>query len=144
MARSRILARPEAGTHHTRIELEVADPLPAIFGDRIQLQQVVLNLVRNAMDAIAETRRSDGRICVRAHLADEGKAVEISVIDNGAGIPAGHPLFEPLASSKTDGIGLGLSICANIVQEHGGRIWLQSGGNGTTEFRFSLPLQAGP
>ncbi len=137
-----VLARPEASTHATRIELDVAEPLPAIFGDRIQLQQVVLNLVRNAMDAIAETHRSDGHIQVRAHLADQGRAIEISVIDNGAGVPAGRALFEPLSSSKADGIGLGLSICANIVQAHGGRIWLQSSQDGTTEFRFSLPLQA--
>ena len=94
------------------------------------------------MDAIAEAHRSDGHIQVRAHLADQGRAVEISVIDNGAGVPAGRALFEPLSSSKADGIGLGLSICANIVQAHGGRIWLQSSQDGTTEFRFSLPLQA--
>jgi two-component system, LuxR family, sensor kinase FixL len=137
-----VLARPEATTHDTRIDLDVAETLPTIFGDRIQLQQVVLNLVRNAMDAIAETQRSDGHICVRAHLADQGREVEISVIDNGAGVPAGRSLFEPLSSSKVDGIGLGLSICANIVQAHGGRIWLQSSQGGTTEFRFSLPLQA--
>lgn len=138
-----VLARPEASTHHTNLELDVDEPLPAIFGDRIQLQQVVINLVRNAVDAIAESHRSDGHISVRARLADEGRAVEISVIDNGAGIAAGRSLFEPLSSSKIDGLGLGLSICANIVQAHGGRIWLQSSHDGATEFRFSLPLQAG-
>lgn len=135
------LARPEAAVHGTTIELDVAERLPNFFGDRIQLQQVVLNLVRNAMDAIAEARRTDGRIRVRARLAEGGEAVEISVVDNGAGVPAGRPLFEPLSSSKTDGIGLGLSICANIVQAHGGRIWLQSSQSGATEFRFTLPLQ---
>lgn len=137
-----VLARPEASAHATNLELEVDEPLPAIFGDRIQLQQVVINLVRNAVDAIAESHRSDGHIRVRARLADEGRAVEISVIDNGAGIAAGRSLFEPLSSSKFDGLGLGLSICANIVQAHGGRIWLQSSHDGATEFRFSLPLQA--
>jgi two-component system sensor kinase FixL len=136
-----ILAKPEAATHTTRIDLEAAEPLPVIFGDRVQLQQVVLNLVRNAIDAIVETGRSDGRIRVRARLSDDGKAVEISVADNGAGVPDGRALFEPLSSSKSEGIGLGLSICANIVQAHGGRIWLQSSQNGATEFRFSLPLQ---
>jgi two-component system, LuxR family, sensor kinase FixL len=136
------LARPEAATHQTRIELDVATSLPVVFGDRIQLQQVVLNLVRNAMDAITETQRTDGHVWVRARLAEDGKAVEISIVDNGPGVPDGLAVFEPLSSSKTDGIGLGLSICANIVQAHGGRIWLQSGRSGTTEFRFSLPLQA--
>lgn len=136
-----VLARPEATTHDTRIELDVAEPLPTIFGDRIQLQQVVLNLVRNAIDAIVEANRTDGHIRVHAHLADQGRTVEISVTDNGAGVPAGCTLFEPLSSSKIDGLGLGLSICANIVQAHGGRIWLQSSQGGATEFRFSLPLQ---
>ena len=136
------LARPEAESHQTRIELDVATSLPIVFGDRIQLQQVVLNLVRNAMDAITETQRTDGHVRVQARLAKDGKAVEISIVDNGPGVPDGLAVFEPLSSSKADGIGLGLSICANIVQAHGGRIWLQSGRSGATEFRFSLPLQA--
>ena len=135
------LARPEAATHHTRIDLEAPDSLPTLFGDRIQLQQVILNLVRNGMDAIAEAGRQDGRIHIRTYIADDGRSVEISVSDNGVGIPPGRPLFEPLSSSKADGIGLGLSICANIVQAHGGRIWLQSSQSGATEFRFMLPLQ---
>jgi two-component system sensor kinase FixL len=136
------LARPEAATHHTRIDLEAPDSLPGLFGDRIQLQQVILNLVRNAMDAIVEAGRQDGRIRIRAYVADDGRSVEISVADNGVGVPPGRSLFEPLSSSKADGLGLGLSICANIVQAHGGRIWLQSSQSGATEFRFSLPLQA--
>jgi C4-dicarboxylate-specific signal transduction histidine kinase len=137
-----VLARPEATANNTRIDLDVTEPLPNVFGDRIQLQQVVLNLVRNGMDAIAEAHRSDGHIGVRAQVAAGASAVEISVSDNGAGVPPGLALFEPLSSSKTDGIGLGLSICANIVQAHGGRIWLHSSQSGSTEFRFSLPLQA--
>ena len=136
------LARPEAATHDTHIDLEIAEPLPAVFADRIQIQQVILNLVRNSMDAIAEAGRRDGRVRIRAGIADDGGSLEISVADNGVGVPPDRPLFEPLSSSKADGIGLGLSICANIVQAHGGRIWLQSSQAGATEFRFSLPLQA--
>jgi signal transduction histidine kinase len=69
--------------------------------------------------------------------------VEVRVADNGPGIEAALAvrLFEPLTTSKPDGLGLGLSICASIVQLHGGRIWLHSGAPGATEFRFSLPLQ---
>jgi two-component system sensor kinase FixL len=136
-----VLARPEAAQHATRIDLDVAPDLPAVHGDRIQLEQVVLNLVRNGMDAIAEAAVPQGRIHVRAFLGEDGRTVEVSVADNGAGIPPDRNLFEPLSSSKKDGLGLGLSICANIVQAHGGRIWLQSSRSGTTEFRFSLPLQ---
>jgi C4-dicarboxylate-specific signal transduction histidine kinase len=136
------LVRPEAAVNRASIDLDVDERLPAVFGDRIQLQQVVLNLVRNAVEAIAESRRPDGRIRLRAHLVDEGAALEISVADNGAGIPPGRSLFEPLSSSKAEGLGLGLSICASIVQAHGGRIWLHASEPGTTEFRFSLPIQA--
>jgi signal transduction histidine kinase len=135
-----VLARPEAAAHRTEIDLKVEPTLPAVFGDRIQLQQVVLNLVRNGMDAIIEAGVPRGRIGVRATLDEEGRTVEVSVSDNGAGVASGRSLFEPLSSSKKDGLGLGLSICANILHAHGGRIWLQSSARGATEFRFSLPL----
>jgi signal transduction histidine kinase len=136
-----VLVRPDAAAHATRIGLDVDPALPPVFGDRIQLQQVVLNLVRNGIDAIVEAGVPHGRIGVRAVLAEGGRTAEVSVADNGAGVTPGGRLFEPLASSKKDGLGLGLSICANIVQAHGGRIWLQSSARGATEFRFSLPLQ---
>jgi signal transduction histidine kinase len=136
-----VLARPEAAAHDARIDLEIDPALPTVFGDRIQLQQVVLNLVRNAIDAIVEAGVREGRIAVRAFLGEAGRSVEVSVADNGTGIASDRDLFAPLSSSKKDGLGLGLSICANIVHAHGGRIWLQSGASGATEFRFSLPLQ---
>ena len=136
-----VLARPDAAAHRTRIDLTVEPALPAVFGDRIQLQQVVLNLVRNGIDAILEAGVPQGRVGVHAALSDDGRTVEVSVTDNGTGVAPGRNLFEPLSSSKANGLGLGLSICANIVHAHGGRLWLQSGASGATEFRFSLPLQ---
>jgi len=135
-----VLAKPDATTKRIAVELHVADALPPIFGDRIQLQQVILNLVHNAVEAIAEARRSDGCIRVSAGHGD-GPAIEIGVADNGGGVAPELALFAPLTSSKKDGLGLGLSICASIVQAHGGRIWLQQGDAGATEFRFSLPVQ---
>jgi signal transduction histidine kinase len=133
------LARPEAEANRAHLHLHVSDDLPVVFGDRVQLQQVVLNLLRNAVDAIVETGRKDGQIHLRVRAADDG-TVEVSVADNGVGVPADRQIFEPLSTSKADGLGLGLSICASIVQAHGGRIWLQSSASGATEFRFSLPL----
>jgi signal transduction histidine kinase len=135
------LARPEAAANHAHLELHVADRLPVVFGDRVQLQQVVLNLVRNAVEAIVEAGRADGRIELRVRPGQDGN-LEVSVADNGVGIPADQQIFEPLSTSKADGLGLGLSICASIVQAHGGRVWLQSSRPGATEFRFSLPTQA--
>jgi signal transduction histidine kinase len=119
--------------------LDVPPELPPLHGDRVQLQQVILNLVRNAMEAL--TGRKDGIARIAVCRFDDH--VEVRVADNGPGIEASLAarLFEPLTTSKPDGLGLGLSICASIVQLHGGRIWLHSGEPGATEFRFSLPLQ---
>ena len=136
------LARPEAAARQTRIDLDIAEALPPVFGDSIQLQQVVLNLLRNAMDAIADAKPAKGVIEVRASLSDDGSALEIAVIDNGIGVSTTGTLFEPLSSSKPEGLGLGLSICANIIAAHGGRIWLASSRPSHTEFRLSLPVQA--
>jgi two-component system sensor kinase FixL len=146
-----MLARAEAAAKSIRIAFDADDDLPALYGDRIQLQQVILNLVRNAMDALAGAGRNDGTIRIAARHLDAPLhaplnaplGVEISVADDGPGIDealAGR-LFEPLTTSKPDGLGLGLSICASIVQLHGGRIWLQSGAAGATEFRVSLPVR---
>jgi signal transduction histidine kinase len=135
--------RPEAASKDVEINVDCPAGLPAVYGDRIQLQQVILNLVRNAVDAIVESGRPDGRIQVTARLVDGPAHLEIGVLDNGAGIPADRVdhLFRPLATSKKEGLGLGLSICLAIVEAHGGRIWLHSKQPGATEFRLSLPLE---
>src|SRR5262249_49275320 len=119
------------------------DNLPVAHGDTVQLQQVVLNLVRNAVEALADARVPDGRVTLIARRLEMPNRIEISVVDNGPGITEGmaERLFHPLTTSKTDGLGLGLSISASIVEAHGGRIWLESGKAGATEFRFSLPIE---
>jgi two-component system sensor kinase FixL len=137
------LIRPEAASKRVRIDLDCPADLPAIHGDRIQLQQVLLNLVRNAVDSIVDSGRPDGRVQVTARRSHGPARLEISVLDDGPGIPADRVehLFKPLTTSKKAGLGLGLSICLTIVEAHGGRIWLHSGQAGATEFRLSLPLE---
>ncbi|MBM3599488.1 MAG: hypothetical protein FJX35_14825 [Alphaproteobacteria bacterium] len=140
------LASTDAASHGVRLELDVPSNLPPIHGDRIQLEQVLLNLVRNAIEAIATQRRTDGVVRIVARQHDAPARVEFAVIDNGPGIAselAGR-LFEPFTTSKREGLGLGLSICASIVESHGGRIWLQGSIASATEFRFSLPLDYNP
>jgi two-component system, LuxR family, sensor kinase FixL len=136
-----ILVGADAAAKHISINLVIEAVLPPIFADRVQLQQVVLNLIHNAVEAILEASRDDGRIRVSVQLSERDAVIEISVADNGIGVPEGRQLFEPQTSQKKDGLGLGLSICASIVEAHGGRIWLHSGAKGATEFRFSLPVQ---
>jgi signal transduction histidine kinase len=138
------LAQAEASARGIRVDLDVSPDLPDLQGDRVQLEQVVLNLVHNAVDAIAAVGQSQGHVLVAAQRCAEPPRVEISVLDSGPGIQAevAGRLFDPLTTTKQDGLGLGLSICASIVEAHGGRIWLQSGKPGATEFRFSVPLDA--
>jgi len=137
-----MLAFAEASAKHVRLELDAPDRLPAIHGDYVQLEQVVLNLVHNAVEAITGARLSEGRVRVMARQEAAPPRVEIGVLDNGPGVEGelANRLFDPLATSKQDGLGLGLSISASIVEAHGGRVWLHSGDAGRTEFRFSLPL----
>lgn len=136
-----MLVNPEASAKRTAIRLDLEDGLPAVFGDRIQIQQVVLNLVHNGIEAIGAAERHDGTILVKAYPLKDAAGVGVSVADNGIGVPADRPLFEPLSSTKREGLGLGLSICASIVEAHGGRIWLHASEKGATEFRFSLPSE---
>jgi two-component system sensor kinase FixL len=136
------LAHAEASARHVRVDLDAPGDLPDLHGDRVQLEQIVLNLVHNAVDAIAAAGKSHGHVHVVARRHAAPPRVEIGVLDNGPGIEgelAGR-LFDPLTTTKPDGLGLGLSICASIMEAHGGRVWLHSGKPGATEFRFSVPL----
>jgi signal transduction histidine kinase len=136
------LVGTEASAKQVRLEIDASNDLPAVHGDRIQLEQVVLNLVRNAIEAIAGAGQTDGYVRVAARRLAAPPRAEIGVLDNGPGIDdqlADH-LFDPLTTSKEEGLGLGLPICVSIVESHGGSVWLQSRAPGATEFRFSLPL----
>ncbi len=137
-----MLAFAEASAKHVRLELDAPDKLPAIHGDHVQLEQVVLNLVHNAVEAITGAGLSEGQVRVIARQQTAPPRVEIGVLDNGPGVEdeLATRLFDPLATSKQDGLGLGLSISASIVEAHGGRVWLHSRKAGATEFRFSVPL----
>lgn len=139
-----LLANSEATAKNIVLTIVRGEKLPYIFGDTVQLQQVVLNLVRNSIDAISATKR-EGRIEVGARQLSAPDRVEFSVWDNGPGIDEtiAQRLFEPLMTSKQEGLGLGLAICTTIVESHGGKIWLHSGTPGTTEFRFTIPLESG-
>lgn len=140
------IARADARAHAVRIALDVPSGLPPLVGDRVQLQQVVLNLVRNAVEAIAAARVPNGQVRIAAAYRSAPPGLEIAVADNGPGVPdhLADSLFEPLTTSKEDGLGLGLAICASIVEAHGGGIRLQSRAPGTTEFRVALPIEGSP
>jgi two-component system sensor kinase FixL len=137
------LVRVEALGNQIHIELDTFGDLPPVHGDRVQLQQVILNLIRNAIESIVGARQMDGRIRITARRLDAPQRIEIGVLDNGSGIgdDLAERLFHPLTTSKHEGLGLGLPICVSIVESHGGRVWLHARQAGATEFRFSLPLE---
>lgn len=135
-----LLVRPLAAQHKVRL---VSDPenAPAILCDRVQIQQVLVNLIRNAVDAITGASQTDGVVAISIRATPD-RRVEFSVRDTGPGVDPdfASKVFEPLATTKPGGLGLGLAISADIVAAHGGRIWLETSGPGATEFRFWLPL----
>ena len=135
------LLAPYAGEKRVAIETSTDDDLPLLLCDRVQIEQVLVNLGSNAIDAIASSGNSAGRIVIRATRARDDAYVEIHVRDNGPGIdPAlAGTLFNAMTTTRQDGLGLGIAICASIVESHHGRLWLETSQPGNTEFRFTLP-----
>ena len=118
-------------------------PLPLVCGDRLQFQQVLLNLVMNGMDAMADAPAGRRQLTLRTARNGDGDA-EITVIDTGHGIdPTDLPrLFDSFFTTKKDGMGLGLALSRSIVQAHRGRIWAENNPEGGATFRFALPVDS--
>ncbi|WP_213268809.1 PAS domain-containing sensor histidine kinase [Hyphomonas sp.] len=125
------------------IKLDQDDGADLVMGDPIQIQQVVINLIRNAMDALSNTQNA--RITVRVYLSAEPGFVAVEVCDNGPGLTSElqETIFKPFATSKSHGMGLGLSICQTIVEAHGGTVRAISPPEGGTCFLFTLRRDAG-
>jgi PAS domain S-box-containing protein len=137
------LTRAEVARNGVAIEPRLSGELPSITGDRIQLQQVVLNLILNAVEALSEGGEPTKEIIVRTEPA-EPSGVLVSVVDSGPGIPAPEQerIFDAFYSKKPNGLGLGLSICRSIVESHGGRMWVVSEAGRGAAFHFTLPAEA--
>ena len=120
------------------VEVRVDPRASAALVDRIQIQQVLLNLIRNAVDAAGGGTRL---ALVLATVPADGGMIEMSVADTGPGLSAAvrEKLFQPFVTTKRDGMGVGLSICRSIVEAHGGRIWAEDNPGGGTVFRFTVP-----
>lgn len=120
------------------LKTEFAEALPAVLVDRVQLQQVLVNLMRNAIEAMQECPR---RELTLSATAPDSRTVEISLADTGPGLSkeVAERLFQPFVSTKANGMGVGLSICQTIIAQHKGRIWAEPNPGGGTVFRFTLP-----
>jgi signal transduction histidine kinase len=132
-----LMLHNHASRYSLIMRTELAEELPNVMGDRVQLQQVLMNLVLNGIEAMRDTT---GELTIKSQLA-EGEQLLISVIDTGVGLPTGKAdqIFNAFFTTKSQGTGLGLAITRSIVESHGGRVWVTANpGRGAT-FYFTLP-----
>jgi two-component system sensor kinase FixL len=134
------LVASEAQWHRAAVRLELADRCAMVKVDRIQIQQVMVNLLRNAYEAMDDDRVAPRQATIRTELA--GDTVEVSVADTGPGLPDDPSLsiFDPFVTTKPEGLGMGLAISTTIVESHGGKIWAGMNRQGGATFYFTLPL----
>jgi C4-dicarboxylate-specific signal transduction histidine kinase len=134
------LIRSELTMRHVQMTTCLAERLPKIIGDRVQLQQVIVNLVLNAVEAMNGRLPEERHVNVRTSLHDGEVVVEVA--DRGPGIHAEHldRLFDAFFTTKPEGLGMGLRICASIVRGHGGRIWAHNNEDSGATFCFTLPV----
>ena len=135
-----IIFKGEAASRIVRIERQSQTALPLVMADKSQLQQVMLNLIMNAADAVSKNMIENRKIFISTRLKD--LKIQVAVRDTGTGIdPAGiDAIFEPLVTTKTRGMGMGLALCRTIVQEHGGRIRIENNADGGATATFELPV----
>jgi signal transduction histidine kinase len=119
--------------------------LPFALGDRVQLQQVVMNLVMNGADAMSGVTERPRVLQIESKVDGES-CIQVTVKDSGIGIQEAirHRIFDPLFTTKPTGMGMGLSICRSIVESHGGRLWASPGTTHGTDFQFTIPIASRP
>jgi signal transduction histidine kinase len=134
------LSLSELQRNRVIVQSELADDLPSITGDRVQLQQVVLNLLRNASDAMVGVHDRPRQLLIRTER-EGGDHVRVIVRDAGTGFDrqSMDKLFDPFYTTKSDGMGIGLSVSRSIVEKHHGRLWAEPNDGPGATFSFSLP-----
>lgn len=134
------LCQPDLDRHHVTVRSSVPNDLPSVMIDLLQIEQVLINLVRNAIDALGESKTSRAIIAIDAKVAD-ADFIEVRVTDTGPGFSKKflEKAFVPLSSTKADGLGIGLSLCKSIIEAHGGLLELESSPQGAA-VRFTLPI----
>ena len=134
-----LLLRGESQRHAVSLRTDLAGELPKITADRVQLQQVFMNLVLNGIESM---RENGGEVIIKSQLREDGK-LQISVTDNGVGLPPekADQIFNAFFTTKPQGTGLGLAITRSIVESHGGRVWAAANSQRGTTFHFTLPIR---
>jgi signal transduction histidine kinase len=134
-----VMLRDEANRHSVTMRTDLGEGLPGVRADRVQLQQALMNLMLNGIEAI---RDAGGELRIKSQLAEDGQLL-ISVSDSGVGLPTGKAdqIFNAFFTTKPQGTGLGLAITRSIVESHGGRIWATANSERGATFQFTLPQQ---
>jgi len=134
------LGQSEVQRNQIALQTQLSDSAPLVFADRIQLQQVILNLIMNAVEAMSETSNGPRELLIRTGT-DASGGIVVAVQDSGPGLSPEHVdrLFTPFYTTKPQGMGMGLAICRSIVQAHGGRLWAATNRDRGASFHFSLP-----
>jgi signal transduction histidine kinase len=135
------LTELELRSHDIVVRTELDGTLPRVTGDRVQLQQVLLNLIVNAVEAMSAVHDRSRELTIVSRQ-DDSKAVLVEVRDSGNGLDArrAEQVFEAFYTTKAEGIGIGLSIGRSIIEAHGGRLWASANAPHGAVFRFSLPV----
>jgi C4-dicarboxylate-specific signal transduction histidine kinase len=135
------LVQRELTSHRVSLRTELAPTLPMILGDRVQLQQVIINLAMNGMEAMQSVTDRPRELVIRTRQ-DETQLVLVSVTDCGVGIPSENAdrLFNAFFTTKSSGMGMGLSVCRSIMEAHGGRLWATANLSHGATFQFTLPV----
>jgi signal transduction histidine kinase len=138
------LVQADAASRHVKITFSAMPDLPTVSGDRVHLQQVMLNLLVNAMDALEDCPPDQHTIQVSALQLDSA-TVEVRVVDNGPGIPGDslEHLFEPFFTTKSTGMGMGLPVSKTIIEAHKGKLWAENGPLSGACFCFTVPVASG-
>ena len=136
-----VLIELEARESDAPIHLELDPSLPLVVVDPVQIQQIVINLVRNGLESMV--KRSQAEQGIRIITRQHENEIRVIVVDHGEGVPADKvsTIFHPFQTTKPNGMGIGLSICSTIVQRHGGKLWYESNPGGGSRFLFSLPVK---
>lgn len=136
------LIKERALMNSVSIEINTTSSLPEVHGDRVQLQQVLMNLMVNALDAMKDTPSAERKLTIATGIASPDE-VQISISDTGGGLPVGKSevIFQSFYTTKPDGMGMGLAICRSIVEAHGGRIWAVNNRDRGATFHITLPVR---
>jgi len=135
------VTNPEARRRRVGVRTELAAGLPMVRGDRVQLQQVILNLVKNGIEAMETVTDRPRELLIRSR-PHESDAVLVAVQDSGIGLDSQsmERLFGAFYTTKSEGMGMGLSISRSIIEAHGGRLWPVANGDYGATFHFTLPI----